>query len=81
MNKKGNIYFGIVITLIVWVAGILILPFLANDVLTFRTAMDCSNSSISNFTKVNCLAGDSVIPYFIWTLASIALGFIVGGRR
>ncbi len=80
MNKKGNIYFGIVIALIVWMGGILILPFIMDDVTTFRVAMDCTNSSISDGAKVSCLGGDSLVPYFIWTLASLVLGFIIGGR-
>jgi len=80
MDKRGNIYFGIVIALIVWIGGILILPFIVDDITTFRIAMDCSNSSISDVTKINCLVGDSLVPYFIWTLVSIALGFVAGGR-
>jgi len=81
MNKKANIYFAVVIALIVWVSGILILPFIVDDVTIFRTVMDCTNSSISNVAKISCLAGDSLIPYFIWTLVSIALGFILGGNQ
>ena len=81
MNKKANIYFGIVIALVVWIAGILILPFIVNDITTFRVAMDCTNTAISDITKINCLAGDSLIPYYIWTLVSIALGFIIGGNK
>jgi len=79
MNKRGNIYFGIVIALIFWIGGILIMPFIVDDVATFRVDMNCNNTSISDMSKINCLAGDTVIPYFIWTLAMIALGFIIGG--
>jgi len=81
MNKKGNIYFGIVIAIMIWVAGIMIMPSIINDIDTFRTDMDCTNSSISDFSKVNCLAVDSLIPYFIWTIAIIALSLLVGSRR
>jgi len=81
MNKKGNIYFGVVIAIMIWVAGIMIMPFIINDIDTYRVDMDCSNSSISDFTKINCLAGDSLIPYFIWTLAVIALSLLVGSRQ
>ena len=78
MKKKGNIFFGFMVALIIWIAGILMLPFIVDDLSTFRVDMDCSNSSISNASKITCLTGDAVIPYFIWTLASLALGFIVG---
>lgn len=81
MNKKGNIYFGIVIAILIWVSGILIMPFLINDIDTVRIGLDCTNSSISDFSKVNCLAVDSLIPYFIWTIAIIALSLLVGSRR
>lgn len=80
-SKKGNIYFAVVIALIIWIAGILILPFITDDIDTFRTDMDCENNSISNTSKVVCLAGDSLVPYFLWTLISLALGFIAGGNR
>ena len=81
MNKKANIYFGVVVAIIVWVSGILILPYIVGDTTTFRIAMDCTNGSISDFSKLNCLAGDSIIPYFIWTLVSLAIGFILGGNQ
>ena len=79
-SKKGNLYVAVVIALVIWIAGILILPFIVDDINSFRVNMDCSNSSISNTGKLVCLAGDSLVPYFIWTLVSIALGFISGGR-
>ncbi len=80
MNKKGNIYLGVSVALVVWIAGILILPFILDDIDTFRTEMDCTNSSISSTSKINCLAGDTLTPYFIWTLSSLAIGFFAGSR-
>jgi len=80
MNKKGNIFFGIVVALFVWIGGILILPFIVDDITVYRIAMDCTNSSISDMTKLNCLFGDAIVPYFIWTLVSLAIGFLVGSR-
>lgn len=79
MNKKGNIYFGVMVALIVYIFGVLFIPFIVDDVTTVRTALDCSNISISDATKLNCLNVDLVIPYVIWLLVSLALGFIVGG--
>lgn len=79
-DKRGNIFFGVVVALIVYISGILILPYLVEDVTNFRVAMDCTNTSISDTSKINCLMGDIIIPYWIWLIVSIALGFIVGGN-
>lgn len=80
MNKRANMFFGVVIALIVWISGILIIPYIVDDIDTFRVDMDCSDSTISDSSKIVCLFGDVTIPYFIWTLVSLALGFLVGGR-
>lgn len=37
--------------------------------------MDCSNESISNFDKLNCLSTDLSLPYFIGAL--LAIGGII----
>lgn len=81
MNKKGSVMWGIVVFLIIWVSGILFLPFITDTVDAARTGLSCSDTSISSFSKINCLFTDITIPYFIWTLAAIALGFIVGGYK
>lgn len=81
MNTKGNLFFAFMVALIVWIAGVLMLPFIIDDIDTFRTDMDCTNSSISDGSKITCLTGDILVPYFIWTIASIALGFIAGLSR
>lgn len=76
MNKRGNLFFGAMIALILWMAGIYFLPYIIDDVTTFRVAMDCTNSSITDTTKITCLTGDIIVPYFIWTLVSLAVGYI-----
>jgi len=80
MNKKGNAFLGIFVALFVWFFGILFIPFIMDDVTTFRSAMDCSNTGISGASMISCLAGDLVIPYIIWTLLSISLGYIAGSK-
>lgn len=77
MNNKGSIFMGITVALIVWIFGMLILPFMLDDVSTFRLDMDCVNASISDVSKLVCVMGDSLIPYFIWTVISLALGFVI----
>jgi len=78
-GKRGNIFFGVFIALIVYIFGILFLPFVTDDITTSRTDLDCSNVSISDVSKINCLSIDLVTPYIIWLLISLALGFIAGG--
>jgi len=78
-NDKGqtvmlSIFFGIFIFLI----GIVFINFLIPDVTTFRTGMDCSNSSgISSGSKLTCLFGDAVVPYWILLILSMAGGVIL----
>jgi len=79
MNKRGNIFFGVIVALIVWIFGILFIPFITDDITVARVALDCTNSSITDATKVTCLTVDILLPYIIWTLMSLAVGFIVGG--
>lgn len=79
-NKRGGIFLGVTLGIFIYILGVLFIPFLADDIDTFRTNMDCSNSSISDGSKLTCLQGDILIPYFIWFFVSIALGFIVGGK-
>ena len=81
MNKRGSIFLGIAVALIVWVFGVLFLPFLTDDVTTFRTSMDCSNTSISGGSMLVCLAGGIITPFWIWTIISLAIGFIMGGNK
>ncbi len=79
MNKKGGIFLGVALGLFMFMTGVLILPYLADDVSTFRTALDCSNTgSISDGIKLTCLFGGSLIPYYIWFFTSLSLGLILG---
>jgi hypothetical protein len=78
MNKRGNIFFGVGIAIFLWVMGILILPYITDSVTDSRTGLDCTNISISGGSKITCLYGDVVVPYFIWFLVSLLLGYIAG---
>ena len=78
MNKKGNIFFGATLALVCFIAGVLIIPFFTDDITVARNQLDCTNTTITDGTKVSCLLGDMVIPYFIWFFVSLAIG-IIGG--
>ena len=81
MNKKGNMFFGITIALFIYIIGVLFIPFLVDDVDTFRTNMECSDASITDGGKIACLFGDLAVPYLIWFFVSITLGIIVGSIK
>lgn len=77
-GKKGNIFLGVVVFLFIFVFGVLFMPFLADDITTARVALDCTNSSINDGTKLQCLGTDIVMPYFILFFVSVSLGYLVG---
>ncbi len=82
MNKKGSMFLGIGLGIFMFIIGALILPYLTDDVSTFRVALNCSNSdSITNGAKLTCLFGGALIPYYIWLFTSLALGLVIGGSR
>jgi hypothetical protein len=93
MNKRGGaIYAGVVIGIIVFLAGVLFVEHLSNGIDSARISISCSSATtpitttLSNGTiattdmsdgnKLTCLMVDTVIPYFIVTLIAIAAGFI-----
>ena len=81
MNKKGSIFFGVGIGLFIYIMGVLFIPFIVDDVDTFRTSMDCTNTDITDGTKLSCLIGDLTIPYLIWFFVSLLVGFIAGSIK
>jgi len=81
MNKKGSIFFGVGIGLFIYIMGVLFIPFIVDDVDTFRTSMDCTNTDITDGTKLSCLIGDLTIPYLIWFFISLLVGFIAGSIK
>ena len=78
MNKRGNIFFGVVVGLFLYIMGVLFIPFIVNDIDVARGALDCSLTTISYGTMLTCLGIDLVIPYLIWFFVSLAIGYIAG---
>lgn len=82
MNKKGGVMLGLGIAVIIWFFGIFFLPYIIDDVTTFRTNFDCTNvTGITDGTKMSCLVTDAAVPYFLWALASLATGVLLGGMK
>jgi len=82
MNRKGAIFLGLTLGIFIFIVGVLILPFITDDVASFREALNCSNSTgISSGTKLTCLFGDALVPYYIWFFSALAIGLIIGGSK
>ena len=79
MNKKGSVFMGLAMGLLIFVFGMLFLPYFTDDLTTTYTALDCQNTSISGGNKIACLETDLVAPYFIWFFISVGLGYVAGG--
>lgn len=79
MNKKGQtLGMAILIAITIFIVGMLCVNFLKPEITRARnsTNLDCDGSTISDGTKLACLAVDIVIPYFIVIVFSVAGGVI-----
>lgn len=81
MNKKGNIFLSIAVCLFLWIMGILFLPFITEGITDARTLIECSSTTISDGAKLMCLNFDLLVPYFIWFIGSVAIGYVAGIER
>lgn len=81
MNKKGqaNLGIAIIVGFMIFLVGIPIINILKPDVDIARgsTALDCTNTSITDGNRLACLAVDLTIPYFMLLIMSAAGGVIV----
>jgi len=80
MNKKANIFMGLVVFLLIYVTGVLFLPFFTDDITTTRNQLDCTNTTISDGTKLMCLGTDILVPYIILFIISAGFGYLVGSN-
>jgi uncharacterized membrane protein len=78
-DKKGGLFLGLVFALFFMMIGFFMLPFMKDSVSDSRTALDCTNSSISDGGKVTCLAVDLGVPYFILAIL-IFVGGLIGNK-
>lgn len=81
MNKKANIFFGVFIALFLFIMGVLFMPFIMDDIVTARTGLSCSSTTISYGAMVTCLGIDLIVPYLIWFFCSLAVGYIAGMNK
>ena len=78
MNRRGQtMALAIMSAIGVFIIGLMFVNFIMPEVTNFRTDMNCENATaISDGAKLLCLAGDSVVPYFILLVFSIGIGAI-----
>jgi len=80
INKKAQVQFvALMFGIIVFVMAIALAPSLMDVSTDATTSMDCSNSSINEFTKGSCLLVDSSPFYFIGGLLAI-VGLLIGAK-
>ena len=80
-NKRGNVFLGIVVAILIWFYGILFLPFITDTISTSRIDLSCASATtITSGTMMTCLLFSGLVPYFIWFIVSAALGYIIGGK-
>ena len=83
MNKKAQNTVGIGLVIItaifLFMVGIMNVNFLKDEISRTRNVqnLNCADGSISDGTKLTCLAVDIVLPYFIITVFSAAGGLIM----
>lgn len=78
-NKAQTIMLTFLFAIFIFLVGVVFINFLIPDVNSFRTAISCDNpSNISDGTKLTCLFGDAVIPYWILLISGLAGGAIIG---
>lgn len=80
-NKRASLFLSITIAVTIWIFGILFIPFLVDDITTTRIALSCASPALlSGGEMITCLMIDTIVPYLIWTIVSLALGFAFGGE-
>ena len=79
MNNKGqSLLFAIIGAVMIFMAGMLFLNHVMDDVTLARTiGFDCDSSTISSGTMLTCIGIDLVIPILIISIVSLAGGLII----
>ena len=75
MNKKGNIYAVLMVSLILFMVGMIVVNFIKPIVADTKTDLNCS-SPATDGTKLMCLNVDIALIYFMVIVLSLAGGII-----
>jgi len=84
INKKAQasrlgIGLAVILAIFIFLVGMININFIKDEVTRARNAanLNCSDDSISDGTKLTCLAVDIVVPYFIILILSASGGLII----
>lgn len=82
MNKKAQsrtLALGIITGIFLFIVGMVFMNFIKDEVTRTRNSdnLNCSDSSISDGSKLTCLTVDWVVPYFIITIFAFSGGMFV----
>ena len=79
VNKKGQSTGLAIMGLIFFaVIGLTVVNLFFNDIDTARAELNCASpDDISDGSKLTCLVVDLVLPYWIWIVLSVAIGFVL----
>lgn len=80
INKKAQmgLGFAIIVAIVLFMIGMINVNFIKDEVTRARgsSQMNCSDSTISDGSKLTCLLIDIVVPYFIIIVISTTGGLI-----
>jgi len=79
MNHKGqSLGLAIMGMIFVILIGFASINFFFNEVDNARAGLSCSSpETISDATKLLCLVVDLTIPYWIWIILSVGIGWVL----
>ena len=79
MNKKGqSIGLSIMGLIFFIIIGFMSINFFFDEIDTARLELNCANAAdISDGTKLTCLVLDLRIPYWVWIILSVGIGFVL----
>lgn len=83
VNKRGQTM-GIAIAsaIVIFILGMGIINIVRTEVTRTYTDLNCASATtISDSTKLLCLVTDSVVPYWILLVLSVALGGVVSRMK
>ena len=75
-TAPGTIILAIVISLFLFVAGVLLIPFITPSIDEARIALDCAGIPSTSGGAITCLAVSATLPYYILVFVSTAAGYI-----
>lgn len=78
MNNKGQtVLIAVFFAFFLYLFGIVFINFIIPDVDTARSALSCSDTTISDGSRLLCLFVTTPVVYFIMALLSIVGGIII----